>query len=113
MAGDHVYLGLVLSDREYAKTTPTHAPFTALTHLLSLTLRPNTTSVEALHAREIYTEQTRLYRECKNVEKALLRHVHTTLEEKYIEHLLDEDTGLLKNDIWTVMEYLFKNYKKH
>ena len=46
------------------------------------------------------------------MEKSLLRHVHTAIDDKYIEHLVDDDTGLLEEDIPTVLEYLFTNYGK-
>ena len=63
------------------------------------------------HAK-IIQKKTRLYREFKDMEKALLYHIHIALEEKYIDHLVDKDTGLLEDDIPTVMEYLPKNYGK-
>ena len=68
--------------------------------------------MEAVHAKEKHTELIRVYRECKNVEKALLRHIQNALEEKYIEHLIDEDRGLIEHGIPTVLEYLFSNYGK-
>ena len=53
-----------------------------------------------------------MYRKCKNVEKALLRHIQNALEEKFIKYMVDEDTGLIEHAIPTVMEYLFLNYGK-
>ena len=54
----------------------------------------------------------RLFRECKNVEKALLRHIQKPTKERYVKHLVDEDTGLIEQDIPTVLEYLLTNYGK-
>ena len=65
-----------------------------------------------MHEKEGNKELVRIYKECKNVEKALLRHIQNTVEEKYINHLIDEDTGLIKHDIPTVLDYLFSNYRK-
>jgi hypothetical protein len=65
-----------------------------------------------MHLKEVHCESIRVYRECKNVEKALLRHVQNAIEEKYIEHLLDEDTGLIEVDIPQALDYLFLNYGK-
>ena len=45
----------------------------------------------------------RLYRECKIVERALLRHTQNALEIKYIEPLLIEDMGLIEDDLPTVL----------
>jgi hypothetical protein len=46
------------------------------------------------------------------MEKSPLRHIHTAIDDKYIDHLVDDDTGLLEEDIPTVLEYLFSNYGK-
>ena len=70
------------------------------------------TVVQQVQARETHKEQVALYRECKNVEKALLRHIQTALEEKYLEAMVDDDTGLIEDDIPTVLEYLFTTYGK-
>ena len=48
----------------------------------------------------------------QEVEKVLLRHIKGVLEEKYVEHLIDKDTGPIEQDIPTVLEYLFRNYGK-
>ena len=50
--------------------------------------------------------------ECKNVEKALMRHIQDAIEEKYLESLVDEYTNLISGDIPIVLEYLFYNYSK-
>ena len=110
--GDHGYLGLVLSDAEYANITPPPAPFTAPVFPAALTVPANATPVEAVNLREVHKENTRLYRECKNIEKSLLRHIQNAVEEKYIEHLVNEDTGLIEDDIPTVLTYLLHNYGK-
>ena len=34
------------------------------------------------------------------------------MEEKFIDHMVDEDTGLIEHDIPTVLEYLISNYGK-
>ena len=77
-----------------------------------LTINPAATAVEAVHAKETHHEKMRVYRECKNVEKALLRHVQNALDHKYIEPLLNDDTGLIEDDLPTVLEYLDTNYGK-
>ena len=46
------------------------------------------------------------------MEKALLRHIQNAIEEKYIAHLLDGNTGLIAVDIPSVLDYLFLNYSK-
>ena len=66
----------------------------------------------ALEARNVYIEAKRTYIECKNVEKALLRHIQDALEEKYIKVLVDEFTNLITYDIPAVLTYLFATYGK-
>ena len=110
--GDHGYLGLLLTDLEYSRIIPTPTRFRAPAWPGALTIAANATPIEAVHAKELHREQIRVYRECKNVEKALLRHIQNAIEEQYIEHLVDDDTGLIEQDIPTVLEYLLTNYGK-
>ena len=65
-----------------------------------------------MQLKETYVEQKQGYLECKYVERALLRHVHDALEEKYIEALIDDYTNLIMSDIPTILKYLFTNYGK-
>ena len=85
--GDHDYLSLILTDIECARIISTPTSFVA----------PNFPGVLTIG---------------KNVEKALLRHIQNALEEKFIKHMVDEDTGLTEDDIQTVLEYLLSNYGK-
>ena len=108
--GDHGYLGLVLTDVEYATVPPT--PFAAPAFPGPLVIDPNATQVEALNRREEHNEQKRAYYECKNVEKALQRHIQDAIEDKYLESMVNEDTQLIHADIPDVLEYLFATYGK-
>ena len=49
--GDHGYLGLVLSDAEYANINPTPTPFVAPVFPATLTVPANATPVEAVNLR--------------------------------------------------------------
>ena len=73
---------------------------------------PAHTAMQQVQARETHNENLALYRECKNVEKALLRHIQTAVSEKYIEFMVDDDTGLIEDDVPTVLDYLFTSYGK-
>ena len=53
-----------------------------------------------------------MYRECKNIEKALIKHIQDAIEDKYIKLLVDKYTNLLTGDISTILEYLSYNYSK-
>ena len=53
-----------------------------------------------------------MYIEYKNTEKALLRHIQDTLEDKYMEAIVDKYTNLINDNILIVLDYLFYNYGK-
>ena len=109
--GDHGYLGLVLTDEEYAKVAPNH-PFVPPEFPGPLVIPPRTDIVDAMNMRETHKRDTALYRECREVEKALMRHITTAVESKYIDFLKNEYTDLIEDDIPTVLEFLFSNYGK-
>ena len=98
---DRGYLGLVLTNAEYATVTAT--PFVPPPYPATLTIPAGTDQVQALNHREIHKDAKNAYYECKNVEKALQRHVQDAIEDKYLESLVDEDTQLIQDDIPTVM----------
>ena len=63
--GDHGYLGLVLTDAEYALISAT--PFVAPHYPAALTIPTGTDQVQALNLREKYKEDKRAYYACKNM----------------------------------------------
>ena len=65
--------------------------------------------MQALELKDRHQEARRLYLEYKNVEKALLKYIQDAIEDKYIESLVDEYTGLLDGDVPTILNYLFHN----
>ena len=109
--GEHGYLGLVLTDQEYA-TIPDTQPFAPPMHPGPLNTPKNATPIQALNLKDQHSEERRLYLECKNVEKALMRHMQDAIEEKHLESLVDEHTNLISGDMPTVLEYLFYNCGK-
>ena len=110
--GDHGYLGLVLTDIEYT-TVGVATAFTAPVFLITPLVIPiGTDQVQALNLREQYKDAKRAYYECKNVEKALQRHIQDTIEDKYLESLVNEDTQLIQADIPDVLTYLNDTYGK-
>ena len=108
--GNHRYLGLYLSNIEYTWINPAPTPFEAPAWSSALSINPATTTVDTLHAKEMHHEKMRVYRDCKNIEKALLRYAQNSLEHKYIEPLLNDNTGLVEDNLPTVLIYLDTNY---
>ena len=100
--GDHGFLGLVLTEAEYERVAPGH-PFTAPDFPGTLTIPRGTDTVDAMNLREQHKQDIRLYRECREVERALLRHVTTAVESKYIDFLKNDDTDLIEEDIPIVL----------
>lgn len=109
--GDHGYLGLVLNEQEYARVAPNN-PFTAPDFPGVLSIPRGTDTIDAINLREEHRKNTGLYRECREVEKSLIRHITTALESKYLDFLKNPDTDLVDEDIPTVLKYLFSNYGK-
>ena len=103
--GNHRYLGLVLDNDEYTTVSPT--AFSAPEYPAALTIPSTATQVKALSLWEQHKDNKRAYYECKNVEKALQRHIQDAIEDKYLESLIDEDTQLINEDVPTVLHYLF------
>ena len=94
--GDYSYLELMFADVEYEQINPTPDLFVAHCSPAALVIDSNLTAIEAVDLEEVHKEATSIYRECKNVEKTLLRHTQIVLEDKYIEYLIIEYTGLIK-----------------
>ena len=109
--GNHGYLGLVLTDDEYA-SIPHTQPFVAPNYPPPLLIPATSTQIQAIELKEQHGEAKRLYLECKNVEKALLRHIQDAIEDKFIEPLVDPYTNLLTGDVPSILAYLDYNYGK-
>ena len=110
--GNYGYLGLVLTNEEFASITPPPPLFTPPHFPPTLTIPPTVSQVRAFALKEAHTEAKRKYHECKNVEKALQRHIQDAIEDKYLESMINEDTQLIEEDIPTVLTYLFDTYGK-
>ena len=70
------------------------------------------TATEALQLKDEHAERKRVWLECENAEKALLRHMQDSMEDKHTEALVDECTNLLSDDMPAVLTYLFYNHGK-
>ena len=109
--GDHGYLGLVLNEQEYSRVAP-NTPFIAPMFPGPLNIPRGTDTIDAINIRKEHKRNLGLYRECREVEKALVRHITTAIESKYLDYLKNPDTHLIEDDIPSVLQYLFDNYGK-
>ena len=48
----------------------------------------------------------------QNAEKALLRHIQDTIEDRHIKSLANEYTNILTDHVPTVIQYLLCNYRR-
>ena len=108
---DNGYLGLVLTDAEYA-SVPNIQSFIVPAYLAALNILAYTTTVKALQLKDKHAESKRVSLECKNIEKVLLRYIQDSMEDKYTEALVNEHMNLLSEDISIVLTYLLYNYGK-
>ena len=96
LGGDkHGYLGLVLSNEEYASITNTQ-PFITPTYPQLLIILADTTAIQALELKDAHNERKHINLECKSIEKALLFYLQDATEDRYIEFLVDEYTIFLQ-----------------
>lgn len=109
--GNHGYLGLALTDQEYA-SIPNTQPFIAPHCPPPLLIPATSTQLQAIELKEGHNEGKRLCLECKNVEKALLRHMQDAIEDKCVEALVDPHTNLLTGDVPTMLDHLSCDYSK-
>ena len=108
--GDHGYLGLVLTDEEYARISlnlfvPPYFPG-------ELNIDPDANHIVALISDNHIMKHVVVTMSAKHVEKALQRHIQDAMEAKYLESLINEDTQLIQEDIPTVLRYLFETHGK-
>ena len=90
--GGHDYLGLVLTDQEYARVAPKH-PFISPAFFGTLDIHRGTDSIDAINIREVHKQNMIAYRECKEVECALIKHITIALKLKYIGFLKNQETN--------------------
>ena len=77
-----------------------------------LVLSPVATPIEALELKKYHKEDQRLYLECKNAEKSLIRQIQDTLDNMHIKSLVDKYTNIIIEDIPIILNYLFYDYEQ-
>ena len=107
--GNHGYLGLILSPAAYATISPTafvepaypgqHPTIPAGTNAA------NTSAIIRHH-----TEDTRQWREFKNVSTALKNQLLSAVDDIYVRALRDRHVGYMNQSIRNLLTHLFNNY---
>lgn len=106
--GNQGYLGLATHDANYPGATA----FVAPGYPADLTIPDIYSNMQAMNLREQHKEKIRKHRECSNVEKSLQRHIQKAVDQKYIDHYVDDETDLLVGDIPDILDDLFDNTSK-
>jgi len=104
--GNHGYLGLATHDADYPGATT----FVAPDYPADLIIPDASSDMQATNLREQHKEKIRKHREWSNVEKSLHRHIQKSVDQKYIDHYVDDETDLLIGDIPDILDDLFDNY---
>ena len=110
--GNHGYLGLVLSEQEYNRICP-DTPFEAPEFPGPLVISWGTDTADVINLREEHRTNVALYREWREVEKALLRQFTQVVEQKYIDFLKNENTDLIEDDIPQSWYFFFQTMAKY
>ena len=108
--GNHGYLGLVLTDAEYGAIDGSPPQFIPPTFPQPLVIPAGTDLLTAVHLRDSHRQAIADYRECKNVERALLRHVQGAVEAQYLDTLVDPNSRLIERSISDVLAHLKDRY---
>lgn len=104
------YLGLVLSQTEYTRVTNTQ--FNPPADPGTFTVPPFTAVNEAMRLQEEHKENIRKFRECNNVERALLKQIVAAVEPQYMKQFTCSLTHTICRPLREVVAQLFESFGK-
>jgi hypothetical protein len=107
--GNYGHLGLVLPATEYA-AIPNTTAYTRPPNPGVLVIQPNTPNHEAVRRESEHREEKRIWRECIDVEQALLKQIVAAVDPKYLKALRSKLTNKITKNVSEVFEYLFDRY---
>ena len=107
--GNHGYLGLILSPAAYTTISPTAfvEPAYPGQHP-AIPAGTNAANTSAIIRR--HTEDTRQWREFKNVSTALKNQLLSAVDDIYVRALRDRHVGYMNQSIRNLLTHLFNNY---
>ena len=107
--GHHGYLGLILSPAAYATISPTAFAEPAYPgQHPTIPAGTNAANTSAIIRR--HTEDTRQWREFKNVSTALKNQLLSAVDDIYVRALRDRHVGYMNQTIRNILTHLFNNY---
>ena len=108
-SGHHGYLGLILSPAAYATISPTAFAEPAYPgQHPTIPAGTNAANTSAIIRR--HTEDTRQWREFKNVSTALKNQLLSAVDDIYVHALRDRHVGYMNQTIRNILTHLFNNY---
>ena len=107
--GLHGYLGIAMSNDQYASTVGT--TFTPHVNPGPLPTYPdNATQYQIAAAKDLHQRQSKLFNEQRKVEQALRNQLVNAIENAYLETLRQEYIGYNNRSIPEIFNHLFINY---
>ena len=107
--GHQGHLGLVCTAATYA-TIPNTQPYVRPNAPGQLALEQGLTQFQIAQARELHSENTRLFREVLAVERTIIQQIVGALDAKYLKALRDSVTNKITRSIPEILQHLFHAY---
>jgi len=106
--GNYGYLGLLLSDAQFALLSNT--PFVHPVHPGTLTIAPTLTGPQIAAAKQTYEDAVKIHRECIALERALIQQTVEAIDKEYLQATRNRQTGQYATHIRDLLQYLFSTY---
>ena len=110
--GTSGHLGLVLTPTEMALVTAIPYVRPVQPPALVLPTGPGVTNLQREIARDLHTENVRLFKETVNVEKALIKQLVKALPPIYTKSFRNPHSNSITDQLVTVLQTLFTTYGK-
>ena len=104
------HLGIVTSTSTYARINPETIFDCPTTHPAPLPQINGATQYHIQNAIRQYDEYVRKFNLCNLVELTVIQKINAAVNYKYLEDLIDPDTGILTGTVPTILHTLFISY---
>ena len=103
--GRHGHLGAVLTPPQYALVS--QHPYVPSPRPGVLQILPGTAQHEAIRLRAEHVDAIALYRECLDIEQALINQIVHAIDDEYLQELRNDTTNAIEGSIPEIMDFLF------
>ena len=98
-------MGAVLTPPQYALVS--QHPYVPSPHPGVLQILPGTAQHEAIRLRAEHVDAIALYRECLDIEQALINQIVHAIDDEYLQELRNDTTNAIEGSIPEIMDFLF------